>query len=202
MLYTDDAIRKRKSITNKIKNRIIAIVYVILVPLLIYNILFIVQAIVNPDETPSFFGIKTYVIISGSMMPELEIGDIVITKNVKQEELKVGDIISFRKGQVVVTHRISEVLYLDGKVQFRTKGDSNNVEDTETIGEEVIEGKVINKVPVIGKIVITLKNKIVIIEIIVFYYIYLLHNQNVQRRKNVRKIKREEYEKNRKQEKL
>lgn len=195
MLYTEEAIKRRKEKVNKIKGRIKIIIYIILVPLLIYNISLIAQAIINPSETPNFFGIKTYIIISGSMMPELEIGDIVVVKEV-QEELEIGDIISFRRGQTVVTHRISEVIVKDGKKEFKTKGDKNNVEDTGTVTYDKIEGKVVKRIPKLGNISLIFRDKMTIIIIVLLYYIYLVHEQSTQRKRNIRKKKRQEYEAN------
>lgn len=198
MLYTNDAIKKRKDKNNKFKKAIITIVYMLLIPMLTYNVSLIVQSIINPNETPSFFGIKMYVIISGSMIPELDIGEVVIVKDVEPNELKEKDIISFRKGQSVVTHRITEIIETEEGKEFRTKGDNNNVEDVEPVKQESIEGKVIKSFPEVGKVVLALKDKTVIIAIVVSYYIYLVHDHSRQRRKAIRKLKREEYENSKK----
>ena len=89
MLYTNEAIKKINKIDKKIRGTINLILYIILIPILIYNITLIVKAVINTDETPTFLGIKTYVIISGSMEPTLNIGDIIIVKKAKEDELKV-----------------------------------------------------------------------------------------------------------------
>ena len=88
MLYTNEAIQKRKSREKKIKVTVRTIAYIFLVPLLIYNISLIAQSIINPKKTPNFMGVKTYVIISGSMQPELDIGDVVIVKENNMKNLK------------------------------------------------------------------------------------------------------------------
>ncbi|MBR1802457.1 MAG: signal peptidase I [Clostridia bacterium] len=199
MLYTEEAIKKRKERTVKIKNFMIVLIYILLVPLLIYNVTLIVQAIVNPNETPSMFGIKTYVIISGSMKPELDIGDIVIVKSAKIEKLQVGDIISYRQGQSVITHRITEIILEGEQVQYKTKGDNNNTEDSGTIGFELIEGKVIKKVPFIGNIALMLQGKISIVTIAIIFYIYIARNGVIKKRKNRRRMKRIAYEKEKNQ---
>ena len=53
---------------NKTKERlhffIIRIVYIILIPIVLYDMLIIAQTIINPYETPNFLGIKTFNIIS------------------------------------------------------------------------------------------------------------------------------------------
>jgi len=194
MLYTDEEIKKKKAKITKIKNIINVAVYIILIPLLIYNTSLIIQAIINPNKTPSFLGIKTYVIISGSMKPEIDVGDIVIAKNVEQDELKEGDIISFRQGQSVVTHRILEKTVVNGEVQYKTKGDNNNIEDGEIVKYDSIEGKIVKTVPFLGKIALALQGKMAIIIIIIISYIYLSYSDKARKKKANRRNKRLEYE--------
>lgn len=198
MRYTNEAILKRKKKINKIRKFISIATYLVIVPLLIYNITLIIQAVIKPNETPSFFGIKTYVIISGSMQPELNIGDIVIVKSIKAEELKVGDVISFRDKQNVITHRINKIQNQKDEIEYKTKGDSNNTEDKIVVEFNMIEGKVVGKVPCIGNLVLMLQRKTAIIMIIIIFYGYLLHSEQIKRKKEKRRIKRLEYEKGRK----
>lgn len=192
MLYTNEAIKERKKKSKKLKNIIVILVYIILVPILIYNLALIVQSVINPNETPSFLGIKTYVIISGSMKPELDIGDIVIVK--KSNDFEMGDIISFRQGQSVITHRISEIIEDNGTIQYKTKGDSNNAEDNGTISKSVIEGKVVGKIKKVGNLAILLQGKTAIIVIVLILFIYIWNSTKVKQRKEERRIKRLEYE--------
>lgn len=194
MLYTDEAIKKRQRKTRNLKKISSITVYIIVVPLLIYNIFLIIQALVNPSVTPSFLGIKTYVIISGSMEPDLNIGDIVIAKDTNKEELKVGDIICFRQGQSVITHRISEIIETSDDIEYKTKGDNNNSQDSGTITEKLIEGKVINKIPYLGNLSLILQQKVFIIFIVVIFYIYLIQTNAIKNKKNERKRKRLKYE--------
>lgn len=197
MKYTNEAIKKRKKIEDIIKKKINILMYIILIPILIYNISLIIQSLIKTSETPNFLGIKTYVIISGSMEPSLQIGDIVIVKKVDQNELKKGDIISFRQGQSVITHRINEVIEENEKVEYKTKGDNNNAEDNGSVSYEIIEGKVIKHISGIGKIAIALQNKGMIIFIILLLYIYILYSGAIKRKKLQRKIKRKEFDKKR-----
>lgn len=150
------------------------LLYVILIPLLIYNITIITETLLFPKKTPSFFGIKTYIIVSGSMQPNINIGDIVVVKNTKQEALKKGDIISFRDNQSIITHRINEVLQLDGITKYRTKGDKNNICDSELVKYENIEGKVIVTLPKVGKLILLLQKKEVIILLFIGFCIYMI----------------------------
>lgn len=77
-------------------------------------------------------------IISGSMEPELMTGDIIIIK--KCDSYEVNDIITYNvENQYLVTHRIIE----RQENSFVTKGDNNNIMDSENVTIESIEGKVI-----------------------------------------------------------
>ena len=199
MQYTEEAIKKRKSQEKNIRKKLNTFIYILLIPLLVYNLSLIIQAILKPNETPSVFGIKMYVIISGSMKPELDIGDIVIVKEVNQEDLKKGDIISYRQGHTVVTHRIDGIVSENNEDVYRTKGDSNNTEDSKLVTYENIEGKVIYQISSLGNIVLALRNKTLIIVIVLFYYIFLMQDQSIQKRKNKRRLKREKYEERKKE---
>ena len=197
MRYTDEEIRKRKNRKNKIKKVLTVIVYILLIPLLIYNLSLIFQAVLKPNETPSFLGIKTYVIVSGSMQPELDIGDIVVVKDIEENELQEGDIISFREGQSVVTHRIIEIENKDNQKQIKTKGDNNNSVDNNIVHVDAIEGKVITSIPLIGNLAIMLQGKITIIIIVIIFYAYFVRSEKIKNKKERRKLKRLEYEKER-----
>ena len=142
-----------------------------------------------------------YVIVSGSMQPELDIGDIVIVKEANPEMLKKDDIISFRKGQTVITHRVKEVVKSENKLEFVTKGDNNNAEDKDKVLDREIEGIVVNKIQNFGKIVLVLRDKTLIIIIVLIYYIFLMYDQSIQKRKNIRRMKRQEYEEKKRREK-
>ena len=200
MLYTEEAIIKRKQKAQAFKRIITITTYILIILLLIYNISLIIQAVVNPSKTPSFFGIKTYSIISGSMEPTIHTGDIVIAKETNKENLQIGDIISFRLGQSVVTHRIIGIEETENGEVYTTKGDKNNTEDKVEIKIDLIEGKVIGRIPFMGKISKLLHGNISIIVIILMVYIYYSHTSKVSRIKNRRKAKRMKYEENNKEE--
>ncbi len=109
------------------------------------------------DYTAPVF--NAYVVLSGSMEPAIHIKDIVITKKIPEEELEIGDIITFispdtRFGGISVTHRIIDKYYDDsiGSYSYRTQGDANNIADSALVPNSYILGKVILRVPKIGYI--------------------------------------------------
>ena len=107
------------------------------------------------DYTAPVF--NAYVVLSGSMLPTIKVKDIVVTKKIAEESLKVGDIITFispdtRFGGISVTHRIIDKIYDEqaGIYKYKTQGDANNVSDAVPVPNENILGKVILKVPKLG----------------------------------------------------
>ena len=109
---------------------------------------------------------NAYVVLSGSMIPTIQVKDIVVTKKIPEEKLEVGDIITFispdtRFGGISVTHRIIDKLYDDslGIYTYKTQGDNNNIADAVPVPNSNILGKVILKVPKLGYIQDILSSK-------------------------------------------
>ena len=107
------------------------------------------------DTTPPTY--NAFVVLSGSMEPNIRVNDVVVTKRKDLSELKEGDVITFLSSDsrfygVTVTHRIKEVYYdsASKKYTYKTKGDNNNAEDLALVEGNRILGKVIVKVPLIG----------------------------------------------------
>lgn len=96
--------------------------------------------IINKSPFVKIFNIGILKVSSGSMMPEISIGEIIII--MEKDSYKVGDIISFYTKQnkkIITTHRIVE----ENSEGFITKGDFNNIKDEEIVKKENIQGKVI-----------------------------------------------------------
>jgi len=107
------------------------------------------------------FSIFPNVIISGSMRPHIDVGDIVIVKSVEAELVEVGDIIQFieLEQQIRINHRVIEIREDDrGQPLFVTKGDANNSIDSDPVIVEQLKGRVIQVIPKIGWITIAMRN--------------------------------------------
>lgn len=104
-----------------------------------------------------------YVIISGSMEPNIHVYDVIVAKRTEPTDLKAGDVITFYSNDsrfygATVTHRIIEVIDAE-KGSFRTKGDANNVEDSALTIKENIIGKVVMRIPQLGRLQFFLASK-------------------------------------------
>lgn len=125
---------------DKTKKVISVIILIILIPILFVNGVILVNSFLHPDEIPSFFGWKPFIVLSGSMETEICSGDLAIVKEVDTNFLKENDIIAFKQDDFVTTHRIVKIIEENGIRKYKTKGDNNNIEDSEYILEEQIEG--------------------------------------------------------------
>ena len=97
-----------------------------------------------------------YVVSSGSMIPNLNIFDVIIVQgNVPFDHIKVGDIIVFNRPNghdKVIVHRVAEILGKD-PLEIRTKGDANpgSIPGTDfPITKADYIGKVVYVIPQIG----------------------------------------------------
>ena len=99
-------------------------------------------------------GLQVYTVLSGSMEPNYHVGSVIYVKEVDPATLKVGDPISFLISEkTVATHRIIEVLPDESDpnvIRFRTKGDNNDIEDTNPVHSNNVLGKVVGTIPLLG----------------------------------------------------
>lgn len=117
----------------------------------LFNVLVIVTVIVAGFSLFNIFsGAKGYSVTSDSMKDTLNRGDVVFSKSVDFEELRVGDVITVRVGESAgfFTHRIVEINETERTV--KTKGDNNfSVDPIDTEAERIV-GKMWYKVPLLG----------------------------------------------------
>lgn len=101
-----------------------------------------------------FFKYKPTAIVSNSMHPVYDRGDVVIVDKINKnssQNLKKYDIIEYRLDNIIVAHRIIHVeKHNDGSTLYITKGDNNNTADKEKVTPDQIIGVVKFKVPKVG----------------------------------------------------
>ena len=95
-------------------------------------------------------GYRCFTVISGSMIPTYDIGDLLYVKEVDVNTIKAGDPITFilNEDLVVATHRVVRV---DAENQrFYTKGDANQIEDSEPVHFKNVIGVPEFSIPKLG----------------------------------------------------
>lgn len=97
-----------------------------------------------------FSGAQGYAVVTDSMAPSINRGDVVFVKPVEFETLNEGDVVTvrFADGGGYFTHKIVSIDYIAGAI--RTKGDANQSEDPQPSMSEQIMGKVWYSVPLLG----------------------------------------------------
>ena len=175
--------KEKKLHINEILKRIIQIFEaiiddIVLVPLTIIAIILICQSIVNPDKVPNVFGYKIFMIMDENMDESLQYGDLVFTKNIVAEEVKIGDLVAFRNEQNKITiHKVIEIgeslsIDEDSKMEIFTMETLENEDDVgKNVSGDRIEGKVIRAISKIGLIIMIIQEPLVTFIIIIFILI-------------------------------
>lgn len=124
------------------------------ITLLVYVLDIKIRAAKGDYSSPTF---NAYVVLTGSMLPEIQVKDVVVTKKIDAKDLKEGDVITFASADsrflgTIITHRIIKKNPPSGTegYTFQTQGDNNNVADSALVPENNIYGKVILKIPKLG----------------------------------------------------
>ena len=128
-------------------NRIVAVLTVIIL------------IVVAGFTAPRLFGVKPFVVLSGSMEPTISTGSCVFV-NTKDRNVSEGDIITFSLSTgentgVFVTHRVNKITD-DWLIQ--TKGDNNDNPDG-YLEKDAVVGTVIFHIPVLGQVLDFLQSK-------------------------------------------
>lgn len=168
-------------IIKSIKNILINVLIFILIIITIIAIYSFVQLNILKKDFCNIFGYTFFQVETASMSGTIEIEDIIIVK-LGSEEIKENDIITFRKDNNFITHR---VLKIEDEI-ITAKGDRNNTEDEPVKKEDVI-GKVtfiINDVKV-WKSVFTDAKVLISMGITLFLLILLVSYKEKVGEKNV-----------------
>lgn len=136
--------------------------------MLYFVVIFMILLNIFSINNKSFFGFRVYRVISGSMQPTLQIGDIIIIR--KEKEYHINDIITYDTGLTTVTHRIKSIDNND----VVTKGDANDVND-DVFNVDKIVGKYFFRISMISLFSnIMIGNSVFIVLIVLFSSILIL----------------------------
>ena len=129
----------------------------------IFFSIYLVKRIINKDKPTTVFGIAFFEVASGSMEPEIYIGDLVVTRKIKEEDYQVGMTVTYLlpDTKTPVTHKIVK---RDGNtITTRGINEQTNNTDDEPFDVTYIIGKKIAILPKYYKFVNFIKSPIGII---------------------------------------
>ena len=161
-----DKIKNNKAL-KIIGNTLYTILFIIVVLLLLVVIL---QRTSNNGI--ALGGYRLFNVVTGSMVPKYEVGDVLVSKEVKPEELKVGDDVVYKGKEgdfadKIITHQIIKIEKENGNYKITTKGIANDIEDPE-INQTQIYGKITYKIKTLSLIGKMAQN------IYVFYFLVFM----------------------------
>lgn len=118
---------------------------VVSIPVIVFNLYFIIQGFVAPDKAPQMMGKVPLIVLTESMDPTIQGGDLIVCDSTDSSFIKNGDVVSYfdpskSNSSVIVTHRVSEVTQSNGDLSFKTKGDANNTIDKVPVPASKIVG--------------------------------------------------------------
>jgi len=112
-------------------------------------------ALVAVVAAPGLVGAEgSYTVLSGSMEPTLQPGDVVVVQSASPADVQKGDVITFTvsgefggPGRDRVTHRVVAKHQTADGVVYRTKGDANADRDPWTVSHSQVIGTVWFSIP-------------------------------------------------------
>ena len=107
----------------------------------------VVAVLVVPWAT----GGRSFTVMSGSMHPTIDTGDIVIDRGIRARDARVGDIVTFPDpgdDRRLLTHRVRSIAPGPaGALAITTQGDANNAPERWTMPREGHLGRVMLRLP-------------------------------------------------------
>lgn len=141
---------------------------------------------------------QLFVVQSGSMKPNIQIGSILLVQPTSQVNkiaaplptpaFHKGDIVTYLSGEDPVTHRVVGVEESGSQFTYQTKGDANKAPDREKVAEKQILGKSILTVPYLGYGVNFAKTQMGYIFLIVIPITIIVYSEILAINTQIRKI--------------
>ena len=193
MIYTNEMIKEKNDKKIKLHRIFKIIAFPIMIIVLLLGLYVGYTKFIKKENDINILGFRFFMVSTGSMEPEYNIGDLIVIKNTLKENIKVGDVINFvsENGKDTVTHRVTEIVQQDGKTLYKTKGDNNSSEDSGLVDYEKVHGSLIFKVSKLGMIITKVFTGMGIC--IIFALVFLSYLR--ESRKEEKRISREEIRK-------
>ena len=128
------------------------------------------------------------------MKPTINENDVILVKKCDINEINLKDVITFKKEEQIITHRVVNLRQEDGTTKFITKGDNNEINDDFIVEYTEIYGKQLFKIPKIGVIIEYIQKTNGIINLTILILIIFIFIGLKDKKKNIRRTKRRKYE--------
>ena len=141
----------------KVFKKILSILGTILLVILLAVVVVMFNARLS-GEAPSVFGYQVFRVSSGSMEPELMIGDVILIKEAEPQDIQKGDIVTYKgeEGDLddkFITHKmIEDPQLVDGRYVFHTQGIYEGAVPDPDWYEDQLLGEFVCKIPFIDSV--------------------------------------------------
>ena len=140
-----------KELINSKGFKIFKVVLKVLLIIVLFGFVFSVFLQRFSNNRVSIFNYRMFTVVTGSMKPKYDIGDVLLAKEVDPETIEIGDTISYlgysdKLSGKVITHK---VIAIDrdketNKLVFHTQGLTNIIEDP-VVPQDLVYGKIVYK---------------------------------------------------------
>lgn len=183
---------QKPTIIHKVLTVVGTILCIILIPVLTINVTLIIKSLTNSQDVPKVGGYCPMIVLTDSMYPVIQSGDLIICRTIEPENVQESDIISFfdpaGNGTSIVTHRVLEVVREGDTLCYRTKGDANNAEDAKLVPQENLVGVYKTRIPGAGDVAMFMQTTqgliiCVILPIVLFICYDVIRRRTYERQK-------------------
>ena len=138
----------------------------------------------DTNHVASLAGYTPLSVVSDSMSPTFDAGDLIIIRKCDPATLQEGDIVTFHtiinNEFSLNTHRITEIQEDGGARSYVTKGDNNAIADVHMITDGDIVGRFVTRLPKFGKVVDFLSSSmgfllVIVLPLLIFYVYQVYH---------------------------
>ena len=134
-------------------------VFAILVLIAIFLIYYFISTKLYAEKGENYRPqIGLYTILTGSMEPNINPYDVIVDWTITNpKDIKIGDVITFistsslTKG-MTITHRVINIKEDQNGFSYQTKGDANLSPDTAYVPFTNVKGKVLFRIPQLGRL--------------------------------------------------
>ena len=187
--------REKRSVIHKVGNAAGIVLSGILIFILSMNCILIFKSLTNMERVPGIGGIIPMIVLTDSMYPQIQSGDLIICRTREADKIREGDVIAFfdpaGNGRSVVTHRVRKITKDEnGNLAWVTKGDANNTEDQALVPAENLVGIYRHRVAGLGSVAMFLQTTQGMILCVICPILLLVVSDTICRRRNERSEKK------------
>ncbi|WP_369131735.1 signal peptidase I [Modestobacter sp. I12A-02662] len=113
-------------------------------------LLVVLTALAVAVLAPQAAGLAAHVVVSGSMAPQVQAGDVVLTAPVRVPDLRPGQVLLFADPQRPDRLLLHRLVAFDAQGRLVTRGDANQSDDSRHVAPSDVRGLARLRVPFIG----------------------------------------------------